>query len=442
MKIENDHHQCLLWFDDCSGAAEPQDWMKDVGLDWFDEELLNDNGGSHDTSPPPPPPSSRRFSTEDEAYDYEYDDDDDGDSSDGGHNWRHHDVPYTIESSAWLSQQQRPPADDEVATSATALPSMIPGTRTFADDLIRLRSPYTLAPPANVEHLDGRLDSFGHTVPAPVDGDDDLVGFDVSFLDGDVDHASFLVSDNQVVMTRDDCGAMFDVALESVFQSEPRATAAAAAAATEGREDVRTCEWEGCTVRVEGAGQEPLVRHIEKLHVDAAPRGACAQYTCQWRGCPRRVRPFNARYKLLIHMRVHSGEKPNKCTFAGCSKAFSRLENLKIHQRSHTGEKPYACQFVGCVKAFSNSSDRAKHQRTHYEQKPYACTIFGCNKRYTDPSSLRKHVKNHTSQPSTKNQSKTYIRPQFLATTTTAADTSQSFDQNKQFNIKLENVDW
>lgn len=94
-------------------------------------------------------------------------------------------------------------------------------------------------------------------------------------------------------------------------------------------------------------------------------------------------------------MRVHSGEKPNKCTFEGCTKAFSRLENLKIHLRSHTGERPYICQHAGCAKAFSNSSDRAKHQRTHLDTKPYACQVAGCTKRYTDPSSLRKHVKNH-----------------------------------------------
>uniref|UniRef100_A0A3P8TYA1 C2H2-type domain-containing protein n=1 Tax=Amphiprion percula TaxID=161767 RepID=A0A3P8TYA1_AMPPE len=122
------------------------------------------------------------------------------------------------------------------------------------------------------------------------------------------------------------------------------------------------CHWIDCSATY--SSQEELVRHIEKVHIDQR-KGE--EFACFWAGCVRRHKPFNARYKLLIHMRVHSGEKPNKCMFEGCSKAFSRLENLKIHLRSHTGEKPYMCQHPGCLKAFSNSSDRAKHQRTHVD---------------------------------------------------------------------------
>ncbi|NXC72955.1 GLIS3 protein, partial [Anhinga anhinga] len=69
------------------------------------------------------------------------------------------------------------------------------------------------------------------------------------------------------------------------------------------------CHWVDCGALYDQ--QEELVRHIEKIHVDQR-KGE--DFTCFWAGCPRRYKPFNARYKLLIHMRVHSGEKPNKCT--------------------------------------------------------------------------------------------------------------------------------
>lgn len=70
----------------------------------------------------------------------------------------------------------------------------------------------------------------------------------------------------------------------------------------------QACRWVDCCAAYEQ--QEELVRHIEKNHIDQR-KGE--DFTCFWAGCVRRYKPFNARYKLLIHMRVHSGEKPNKC---------------------------------------------------------------------------------------------------------------------------------
>ncbi|XP_066137371.1 zinc finger protein GLI2 [Saccopteryx bilineata] len=148
------------------------------------------------------------------------------------------------------------------------------------------------------------------------------------------------------------------------------------------------CHWEDCTKEYDT--QEQLVHHINNEHI----HGEKKEFVCRWQVCTREQKPFKAQYMLVVHMRRHTGEKPHKCTFEGCSKAYSRLENLKTHLRSHTGEKPYVCEHEGCNKAFSNASDRAKHQnRTHSNEKPYICKIPGCTKRYTDPSSLRKHVK-------------------------------------------------
>ncbi|XP_076579384.1 zinc finger protein GLI2-like isoform X1 [Chaetodon auriga] len=148
------------------------------------------------------------------------------------------------------------------------------------------------------------------------------------------------------------------------------------------------CHWEACSKEYDT--QDQLVHHINNDHI----HGEKKEFVCRWDDCSREQKPFKAQYMLVVHMRRHTGEKPHKCTFEGCAKAYSRLENLKTHLRSHTGEKPYVCEHEGCNKAFSNASDRAKHQnRTHSNEKPYVCKIPGCTKRYTDPSSLRKHVK-------------------------------------------------
>ena len=150
---------------------------------------------------------------------------------------------------------------------------------------------------------------------------------------------------------------------------------------------VKPCEHQFTTM-------QDIVNHLNEEHVQTADTGN-GLYVCQWQNCPRNGLPFKAKYKLVNHLRVHTGEKPFPCPFPGCGKLFARSENLKIHKRTHTGERPFVCEFSGCGRRFANSSDRKKHSHVHASDKPYACSVSTCNKSYTHPSSLRKHVKLH-----------------------------------------------
>ena len=79
-----------------------------------------------------------------------------------------------------------------------------------------------------------------------------------------------------------------------------------------------------------------LVTHVTVEHVGGPEQ---SNHICFWEECPREGKPFKAKYKLVNHIRVHTGEKPFPCPFPGCGKVFARSENLKIHKRTHTGNR-------------------------------------------------------------------------------------------------------
>ena len=96
-----------------------------------------------------------------------------------------------------------------------------------------------------------------------------------------------------------------------------------------------------------------LIFHQDTKHVTDSPGYLSCRY------CERKISRKQKGY-FIEHLRTHTGERPEICTF--CGNSFKHKKALKNHERLHTGEKPYKCEL--CFSAFTQRNGLISHQKS------------------------------------------------------------------------------
>lgn len=141
---------------------------------------------------------------------------------------------------------------------------------------------------------------------------------------------------------------------------------------------------------------------------------------CTVAGCGKM---FNRPARLVAHLRSHNNERPYRCTYPDCDKAYSDNKHLKGHVLSahtkearfvcadcgkgfatgqrlkrhglvHQGEERYKCRaYPPCTQSFRKHQTLQRHiLRDHLGEKPYKCAHDGCDESYDTSNALKAHT--------------------------------------------------
>ncbi|KAL2123882.1 hypothetical protein VTJ04DRAFT_247 [Mycothermus thermophilus] len=113
---------------------------------------------------------------------------------------------------------------------------------------------------------------------------------------------------------------------------------------------------------------------------------------CTWPGC---TKTFNRPARLTAHLRSHTNDRPHKCPYEGCDKAYLEEKHLAQHIKgSHTHERKYVCSEPGCGKAFVTATRLRRHAAVHEGAERFRCRGYdGCNLSFRKHQTLQRHIR-------------------------------------------------
>ncbi|XP_055326033.1 zinc finger and BTB domain-containing protein 17-like [Sitodiplosis mosellana] len=99
-------------------------------------------------------------------------------------------------------------------------------------------------------------------------------------------------------------------------------------------------------------------------------------------------RGFTRKDRLIGHMGTHTNKFPFHCAI--CRQGFKLKEEKETHEKD-CNVRRYECYFRECGFYHFNKSDLVRHMRIHTGEKPFRCSH--CSQRFTQKGVLNRHFK-------------------------------------------------
>ncbi|ORZ22994.1 hypothetical protein BCR42DRAFT_446731 [Absidia repens] len=97
------------------------------------------------------------------------------------------------------------------------------------------------------------------------------------------------------------------------------------------REEELYCYWKDCLRPF--PDHDALSHHLSEDHIGWKKR----EYCCEWTNCSRKGVKCHNRFALVMHLRIHTQEKPFECNIDGCNMNFGRMDALSRHKKTEHG---------------------------------------------------------------------------------------------------------